>query len=56
MPSGNPNDPGGSEVRFTTHELETSSPATASLMPAGLLNTLTHDDILDLLAYLLSHP
>lgn len=56
MVATNPNDPGGSEVRFTTHELETSSPATASLMPAGLLNTLTHDDILDLLAYLLSPP
>lgn len=56
MVATNPNDPGGSEVRFTTHELETSSPATVSLMPAGLLNSLTHDDILDLLAYLLSHP
>ncbi len=54
MITTNPNDPGGSEVRFSIHDLEASTPTRVSFMPEGLLNTLTHDEILDLLAYLRS--
>jgi putative heme-binding domain-containing protein len=32
-------------------DIETQAPAPLSIMPAGLLNTLTRDEILDLLAY-----
>ena len=35
-------------------EIEQSSVSRTSLMPAGLLNTLTRDDALDLVAYLQS--
>ena len=52
MVATNPNDPGGSEVRFQLNDLEKSVPSRTSLMPEGLLNTLTHEDILDLLAYI----
>lgn len=52
MVATNPNDPGGSEVRFTLKELESTTPSAVSLMPQGLLDTLTRDEILDLLAYL----
>jgi hypothetical protein len=52
MVATNPNDPGGSEVRFTLGELESTTPSKVSLMPQGLLDTLTRDEILDLLAYL----
>jgi len=52
MVATNPNDPGGSEVRFTLGELESTTPSAVSLMPQGLLDTLTRDEILDLLAYL----
>jgi hypothetical protein len=52
MVATNPNDPGGSEVRFTLGELESTTPSQVSLMPQGLLDTLTRDEILDLLAYL----
>ena len=48
----NPNDPGGSEVRFSIHDLESTSPSKVSFMPEGLLNTLTQEEVLDLLAYL----
>jgi hypothetical protein len=54
MVATNPNDPGGSEVRFTLAELESTTPSAVSLMPQGLLDTLTRDEILDLLAYLRS--
>lgn len=52
MVATNPNDPGGSEVRFRTSELESVTPSKTSHMPAGLLDTLTREDVLDLLAYL----
>ena len=52
MVATNPNDPGGSEVRFTLGELESTTPSKVSLMPEGLLDTLTRDEVLDLLAYL----
>jgi hypothetical protein len=41
-------------VRFTLAELESTTPSAVSLMPQGLLDTLTRDEILDLLAYLRS--
>ena len=54
MVATDPNDPGGSEVRFDIHDLESSAPSKVSFMPEGLLDTLTRDEILDLLAYLRS--
>jgi putative heme-binding domain-containing protein len=54
MVATNPNDPGGSEVRFRTSELESVTPSKASHMPSGLLDTLTREEVLDLLAYLKS--
>jgi putative heme-binding domain-containing protein len=54
MVATDPNDPGGSEVRFTIHELESTTPSKVSFMPEGLLDTLTRDEIRDLLAYLRS--
>lgn len=52
MVSTNLNDPGGTEVRFKIQDLERSVPSRISSMPEGLLNTLSHDDILDLIAYI----
>ena len=52
MIATNPNDPGGSEIRFSIQDLESTTPSRVSFMPEGLLNTLSHDDILDLIAYL----
>ncbi len=54
MVATDPNDPGGSEVRFDIHDLESSAPSKVSFMPEGLLDTLTRDEIRDLLAYLRS--
>ena len=54
MVATNPNDPGGSEVRFRTGELESVTPSKASHMPSGLLDTLTREEVLDLLAFLKS--
>ncbi len=54
MVATDPNDPGGSEVRFDIHDLESSAPSKVSFMPEGLLDTLTLDEIRDLLAYLRS--
>lgn len=52
MVATNPNDPGGSEVRFSIKELKRTTPSQVSFMPEDLLNTLTKDDVLDLLAFL----
>jgi putative heme-binding domain-containing protein len=52
MVATNPNDPGGSEVRFSINDLESTTPSRVSFMPEGLLNTLSQEDILDLIAYL----
>jgi len=41
-------------VRFSIRDLESTTRSPTSFMPAGLLDTLTRDDILDLLAYLRS--
>jgi putative heme-binding domain-containing protein len=54
MVATDPNDPGGSEVRFDIHDLESSAPSKISFMPEGLLDTLSRDEIRDLLAYLRS--
>jgi len=54
MVATNPNDPGGSEIRFRMTDLESTAPSRVSFMPEGLLNTLTQEDVLDLLAYLKS--
>ena len=53
MVATNPNDPGGSEVRFRTSELVSTAPAKTSHMPAGLLDSLSRDEVLDLLAYIM---
>ena len=52
MVATNPMDPGGSEVRFSTKELVSITKSPVSFMPPGLLDTLTGDDLLDLLAFL----
>ena len=54
MVATDPNDPGGSEVRFQVGNLEETTPSRVSFMPQGLLDTLTADEILDLLAWLRS--
>ena len=54
MVTTNPNDPGGSEIRFKTNELESTTPSKISFMPEGLLNTLSKDEVLDMLAYIKS--
>lgn len=52
MVATDPNDPGGSEVRYRTGDLEEVVPSPVSFMPEGLLDTLSRDEILDLLAFL----
>ena len=52
MVATNPMDPGGSEVRFSLGELQGIAPSPVSFMPAGLLNTLSPEEVLDLVAYL----
>ncbi len=54
MVTTNPNDPGGSEIRFSIRDLESTTPSKVSFMPEGLLNTLSREEVLDLLAYLRS--
>ncbi len=46
----NPN----AQVRVMRDNIEEMQPSPTSMMPAGLLNTMTEEEILDLLAYLLS--
>jgi putative heme-binding domain-containing protein len=41
-------------VSVNRTQIEDMKPSTVSMMPEGLLNTLNQDEILDLLAYLLS--
>jgi len=54
MVATNPNDPGGSEKRFKLQDLEESTVSRVSFMPEGLLDTLSRDEIVDLLAFLRS--
>jgi len=56
MVATNPMDPGGSEVRLSTRELESITRSPVSFMPSGLLDTLTESDLLDLLAFLTQGP
>jgi putative heme-binding domain-containing protein len=48
----NPMDPGGSEVRLRPDDVTRIAASPVSLMPPGLVNTLTESELLDLLAYL----
>jgi putative heme-binding domain-containing protein len=48
----NPMDPGGSEIHLVPNEVVDSTVSPVSLMPQGLLDTLTEADLLDLLGYL----
>ena len=48
----NPLDPGGLEVRFSVKDLKVVTRSSGSLMPEGLLDTVTKGDLLDLLAFL----
>ena len=41
-------------VRVDQKKVDHLRPSPISMMPEGLLNTLTYDELLDLLAYLLS--
>jgi hypothetical protein len=52
MVATNPMDPGGSEVRFSSKDLKSITRSSVSLMPEGLLDTVTEADLLDLLAFL----
>lgn len=56
MIATNPLDPGASVSRVKRSAIESIAPAPTSFMPPGLLNTLTREDILDLLAYLRQKP
>ncbi|MCC6884338.1 MAG: c-type cytochrome [Verrucomicrobiales bacterium] len=44
----------GDTVNIDRKDLKDISPSTVSMMPPGMLYTMTKDDVLDLLAYLLS--
>jgi superfamily I DNA/RNA helicase len=44
----------GSMTGIKAHDIEEQMPSPVSMMPKGLLNTLSRDEILDLLAYLRS--
>jgi putative heme-binding domain-containing protein len=50
----NPENPFAGHVRFSKKDVESVVPSRVSAMPEDLLNTLTRDDVLDLLAYLLN--
>jgi putative heme-binding domain-containing protein len=42
------------QVSVDRKKIEETKPSPVSMMPAGLLNTLDRDEIVDLIAYLLS--
>jgi putative heme-binding domain-containing protein len=44
----------GGSVSVRRSEIEAMQPSTTSMMPAGLLDTMNQDEVLDLLAFLLS--
>jgi len=44
----------GDMTEIHRHEIESFAPVATSEMPAGLLNTFTQDEILNLMAYLIS--
>jgi putative heme-binding domain-containing protein len=45
-------DASGAETRLRPEEIKSTGRATVSVMPEGLLNALSRDEIRDLLAYL----
>jgi putative heme-binding domain-containing protein len=49
----NPANPLADHVRINKKDVDNIRPSRVSSMPDGLLNTLTEDDVLDLLAYML---
>ncbi len=49
----NPTNPLADHVRINKKDVDNIRPSRVSSMPDGLLNTLTEDDVLDLLAYML---
>lgn len=50
----NPTNPLANHVRINKKDVESATPSRVSSMPDGLLNTLTQEEVLDLLAYLTS--
>ena len=44
----------GAMTTIKTQDIKSTEPTPVSMMPAGLLNMLEDEDILDLLAYILS--
>ncbi len=50
----NPENPLANHVRIKKKDVESVAPSRLSAMPEGLLNTLTREEVLDLLAYLLN--
>jgi hypothetical protein len=44
----------GSTVRVDRKNIESMKPSKVSMMPTGLLDTLKEDEVLDLMAYMLS--
>ena len=50
----NPDNPLANHVRINKKDVESVTPSRVSAMPEGLLNTLTREEVLDLLAYLLN--
>ena len=47
-----PTNPFANHVHVNKQHVVSVTPSRVSSMPAGLLNTLTQDDVLDLLAYI----
>lgn len=43
------------QIGINRHDIESMRASPISPMPTGLLNTLTQDEVLDLMAYLLSN-
>lgn len=50
----NPENPLANHVRINKKDVESVTPSRVSAMPEGLLNTLTREEVLDMLAYLLN--
>ena len=44
----------GSTVRVNRNNIESMKPSKLSMMPTGLLDTFKEDEVLDLMAYMLS--
>jgi hypothetical protein len=44
----------GSSIRVNRNNIDAMKPSKLSMMPTGLLDTLKEDEVLDLMAYMLS--